>query len=111
MNSFSKTAKRFNLAAWVCVGLSLVASIPSCLNARRRAHLNYCLDYQQQICFGKRQWALDHHKAQTGIPTPAEVAVYLKDFKFPTCPDGGVYTVGCVSENPACTILGHKLPR
>ena len=74
MNSFSKTAKRFNLAAWACVGLTLVASIPSCLHARRRAHWNYCLNYQQQIDGGKRQWALDYHKALTDIPTPAEVA-------------------------------------
>ena len=109
MNSFSKTAKRFNLAAWACVGLTLVASIPSCLHARRRAHWNYCLNYQQQIDGGKRQWALDYHKALTDIPTPAEVAAYLKDYKFPACPDGGVYTIGRVSERPACTIPGHQL--
>ena len=110
MNSSSKTAKRFILAAGVCVGLALVAAIPSFLQARRDAHRISCISNQRQIYSGKQQWALEHHKAKTDIPTPAEVAPYLKDYKFPACPDGGIYTVGRVSETPACTIPGHKLP-
>ena len=71
---------------------------------------NTCINHLQQIGAAKYEWFLKNHKSTNDIPTPAEVAAYLKGNKFPMCPDGGKYNIGRVDEDSKCSIPRHKLP-
>ena len=77
---------------------------------RRGSPKNTCINNLRQIDGGKQQWALKNGKQTNDIPTHAEVAAFLKNNIFPTCPQNGTYTIGRVDQEPLCSIPGHKLP-
>lgn len=79
--------------------------------AAMAANASLCIDNLRQINAFKLQWALDKEKNATDVPTAQDLAPYFKDGVFPTCPDGGTYTIGAVGELPTCTISGHVLPQ
>ncbi len=64
----------------------------------------------------KQTWALEHHKSPDDTPTWADLKPYLTigtmDAPYPnvSCPSGGTYTLGCMSNKPTCSIAGHALP-
>jgi hypothetical protein len=56
----------------------------------------------------KRQWALEHRKADTEIPADADLFgadAYIRE--KPKCPAGGAYTIRAVEDAPLCSIAGH----
>ena len=69
-----------------------------------------CLNNLRQIDAAKQQWALENKKNESDIPTPKELTVYFKETMFPSCPAGGQYTIGRVSDVPTCSIPGHSFP-
>jgi hypothetical protein len=71
--------------------------------------LNVCVNNLRQIDGAKQQWALENKKSPTAFMTPADLSPYLK--VLPTCPAGGVYTLGLVNTPPVCSVPGHALPR
>lgn len=75
-----------------------------------RSKASLCINNLRQIDGGKQQWALENHKGSNDIPTSAEVAMYLKNNRFPVCPAGGKYTIGPVYADPTCSKPNHVLP-
>lgn len=73
-------------------------------------HRNTCINNLRQIDAAKQQWALEKNKAVDDVPTVKDLLPYLKDSVFPTCPDGGAYSVNMVEAVPTCTSPGHVLP-
>jgi hypothetical protein len=56
----------------------------------------------------KRLWASRYQKQPTDVPTEEDLTPFLPDRKFPTCPEGGTYTIGAVGENVTCSIAEHQ---
>src|ERR1051325_8868904 len=71
-----------------------------------------CLSNLMAIRGAKANWALDQRKSEDDIPTDADLfgaGRYLE--VKPTCPTGGTYILGKVSDQPRCTIPGHVRSR
>jgi len=73
------------------------------------ANANACIANLREIDAAKQQWALEKAKGNDAVPTAQDLLPYLKDGVFPTCPDGGTYTLNAVGELPTCSIQGHVL--
>ena len=69
---------------------------------------NVCINNLRQIDGAKQQWALENKKSPTAFVTPTDLTPYLKG-GMPTCPSGGVYTIGLVNAVPVCSVPGHAL--
>jgi hypothetical protein len=73
-------------------------------------HRNTCLNNLRQIDAAKQQWALEKNKNADAVPKPEDLLPYLKDGVFPTCPEGGFYSINSVEAVPTCSIQDHILP-
>ncbi len=71
---------------------------------------NVCINNLRQIDGAKQQWALENKKSPTAFVSPADIMPYLRGV-MPTCPAGGVYTIGLVNASPVCSVPGHALPK
>jgi prepilin-type N-terminal cleavage/methylation domain-containing protein len=94
------------------IGLLAAIAIPNFIRPRSTTQRNVCINNLRQIDGAKQQWALEQKKSNTDAPAAAELQVYLKNDRFPTCPTGGAYAVGVVSANPTCSLatsLNHAL--
>lgn len=95
------------------VALTLAAMIiPSVVGARPLAQRSACINGLRQIEWGKERWAADHAKKIGDIPTDSDLFGTNAYIKFkPTCPVGGIITIGGVGQAPACSLAnkGHKL--
>ena len=83
-------------------------SIPARIN-RSRTACEYNLWAIQQA---KEQWAKEHHKQPTDIPTLEELAVTNNYIPAKIkCYDGGVYSLNSVTTPPTCSLNrdGHRL--
>ena len=108
------------ITGYVSIGLSvflvpmmLAIAIPNFVKARETAQTNACINNLRQIDAAKQEWALENNKQSTDTPTQADLThlrnnQYFKNGQFPTCPAGGTYTIGAVSNAPVCSIPGHK---
>jgi len=75
--------------------------------------MNACINNLRLLDAAKQQWALENRKGAAETPTMEDLRPYVgrgPNGDLPTCPDGGVYTLGTVAEKPVCTIAGHVLP-
>ncbi len=88
-------------------GLLAAIAIPNFVKARATAQKNTCIANLKQLDGAKQQWALENKKGPLNSPTQAELNPYLK--VWPSCPLGGIYTVGPVKDNPTCSHEGHEL--
>lgn len=90
----------------------LVFIVPTFLRAKRTTARNTCVNNLRQIDGVKSQWAVENKKTDADIPTREDVSAYLKSNIFPKCPNGGIYVIGKVGEDPKCSIGGyeHRLP-
>ena len=85
------------------IGLLAAIAIPNFVKARNTAQKNACINNLRQIDGAKQQWALENKKADADTPGTADVAPYIKNNLFPTCPGGGSYSVNAVSTDPTCS--------
>jgi hypothetical protein len=106
-NGNQHPAKVLLVGAVVPVGVLAAIAIPNFVKARGTAQKNVCINNLRQIDAAKAQWALENKKTDTDTPTRADLQAYLK--QFPVCPAGGKYTIKSVSEQPECSIPGHRL--
>jgi erythromycin esterase-like protein len=74
------------------------------------ANANACINNLRLIDAAKTQWALEKQKSATDVPTVQDLLPYLKDGVFPSCPDGGTYSINAAGELPSCSIPGHVMP-
>ena len=108
----SSTVKRFVLNTIVALGVIALLgaiAIPNFVGGYT-SPINACINNLRQIDGAKQQWALEKQKGSNDVPTHAEVALYLKNNKFPVCPARGKYTLGRGGVDPTCSIPGHVLP-
>ena len=91
------------------IGILLAIAIPNFMRAREVSRAKSCVANLKQIETAKEQWAMDFKKSGTDEPVMADITTdaaaseqgaYMK--AAPTCPSGGVYTVGAVNVNPTC---------
>ena len=80
------------------------------LQTQAAADATTCINNLRQIYAAKAQWALEKQKGPTDVPTVQDLLPYLKDGVFPTCPDGGTYSLNAAGDPPTCSIPGHVLP-
>lgn len=81
--------------------------------ADAEAARNACINDLRQVDAAKQQWALEHNKRATAVPTVQDIAPYIKldaNGNIPGCPAGGTYTLNAVGELPQCSVPGHVLP-
>jgi outer membrane lipoprotein-sorting protein len=71
---------------------------------------NACINNLRQIDAAKNEWSLEKGKANGTDVKETDITPYLAGGRLPTCPAGGIYTIGKVGENPTCSIPGHALP-
>jgi len=97
--------------AWAVlfIPLMMAIAIPNFVKARDTAQMNACVNNLREIDAAKHEWATENNKKETDTPTEADLAHYMKNGQFPTCPKGGVYSIGPVGEPPTCSIPGHQL--
>lgn len=99
------------LWAVIFLPMMLAIAIPNFVKARDTAMENACINNLRMIDGAKQQWALENGKKADDVPTAEDLKPYLgKNGIFPTCPAGGTYTIGAVSNAPTCSVPGHKLP-
>ncbi len=92
------------------IGLLAAVAIPNLVKARKSAQKAACISNLKTIEGAKATWALEMRKADSDVPTDADLCgpeKYIKD--KPVCPAGGTYNYGAVSANPTCSISEHTL--
>ena len=97
--------------AWAIfvIPLMLAIAIPNFVKARQTSMHNMCINNLHQIDAAKQQWALQNGKKDDAVPTASDLTPYLMNHQMPHCIAGGVYTIGAVTNPPACSIPGHTL--
>jgi hypothetical protein len=93
-----------------CIPLFAAIAIPNFVKARQVAMQNACINNLRVIEGAKQEWALENQEPESATPTENDLTPYLPNHVMPTCPAGGIYTIGAVTNPPTCTIPGHKLP-
>jgi hypothetical protein len=71
-----------------------------------------CICNLRQIDNAKVNWAIEHHAPSNAVPTWDDIKPYLErgsSGSIPTCPAGGIYSIGAISNFPTCSIKGHAL--
>ena len=96
------------IAAAVAIGTSAAIFWPVDVNINERGRQRRaCISNLKLIDAAKTQWALERQKTSGAVPTMADIAPYMKG--VPSCPAGGVYTVGSLNELPTCSMKDHKI--
>jgi hypothetical protein len=79
----------------------------------KTAAMNDCIYNLRLIDGAKQTWALEMGKQGTDTPSWSDIQPYLNrgtNAAIPTCPSGGTYTIGKISERPTCSVEGHVCP-
>jgi prepilin-type N-terminal cleavage/methylation domain-containing protein len=90
------------------IGLLAMIVIASYKYVRTTAQANVCINNLHQIDGAVTEWALEHGK-KTGDPAPSlitDLTPYIKltaNSSIPSCPAGGIYTMGDVGAIPQVT--------
>jgi hypothetical protein len=72
---------------------------------------NLCINNLRQIDGAIQQCALEKKLTENDTVTAEQLKPYLKRIQeVLTCPSGGGYTFGSVTQLPSCSIPGHALP-
>jgi hypothetical protein len=105
----------FGAIAVAIVAVLLAAGAHWFISARTETASNACVNNLRNIVAAKQQWGLEHNQSSNAVPTWADILPYLGSGpagQMPHCPDGGVYSIGRLNENPTCSIGGrnHSLP-
>ena len=93
--------------ATLILGVGVLIFIPSFIRARSTPSTNACVNTLRQIEGAQQQWTVDNLKGDAATPTWDDIRSYIgrdPHREMPTCPQGGVYTLGRVGEPPRCSI-------
>lgn len=96
--------------AVVIVPVMAGIAVPNFIEARNTTQRNICINNLRMIDIAKQQWALENNKNPNDVPTPYDLAPYIKDgFISLHCPGGGFYVINKLDEVPTCSISNHVL--
>src|SRR4051812_46145189 len=95
-----------------CVTLLVWVGVPGHIRNGRSSPKNGCINNLRLIDAAKQEWALEHGKTNSDVPTWAEIRSYFGrgGVVVLKCPSDGTYTLGALSNLPTCSIPGHVLP-
>ena len=107
--------KIFVVLAVTCLVVLVGAGARWLIYARSEKATNACVNNLRLIASAKQQWGLEYKKGPSDTPAWTDLQPYIEygsNKELPHCPDGGVYLIGRLSENPTCSIGGrnHMLP-
>ena len=88
------------------IALLAAIAIPSFMKSRQESRRSSCINNLRLIDHAKQQWAFANGQLDTATPGTTDVAAYFKA-GWPTCPDGGTYTMNAVATNPVCSKTAH----
>lgn len=98
----------------VLFGLLIATAIPNFISMREHRVANACVNNLRWIQTCKAQWGAEHKMDSSAVPTITDLTPYLPGAEklFPTCPSGGVYTIGSLAQPPMCSEgkPDHALP-
>lgn len=106
-SSQGQAASTILLPAVAVSGMVAAIAIPNFVKAREAAQKNGCVNNLRQIEAAKTQWALENKKAAGDTPTKDDLLPFLQ--AWPTCPEGGTYSINSVDKAPTCSIPNHRL--
>jgi hypothetical protein len=101
--------------------MMLAIAITNFVRARTVAQQNACINNLRIIDGAKSQWAVEHQKKNSDIPTAQDLAPYMGRGSaniMPVCPNdpartfGSSYSINAVGTSPSCMIrpATHILP-
>ncbi len=106
----------FTLIEILCVLglLAMVAAIgaPSLIRSRAKAQASVCIDQLKQLNAAQQQWVIEAKPASDAKIKKKDLQPYFKGGVFPTCPSGGNYKLGGLTDKPECSLdkkEGHQL--
>ncbi|NQU39106.1 MAG: hypothetical protein HQ523_04060 [Lentisphaerae bacterium] len=91
------------------VGLMAAIAIPSFIKARGTSQQNACIINLRKIEDAKKQWAMAETKSDGDEADVSGVSQYIRGNTIPSCPAGGVYTVGPLGVSPTCSNPKHMI--
>jgi hypothetical protein len=100
------------LAVELAVGFFIVIALIPNRVVSPRSPSSACINNLRQIDGAKQTWVLENHLDSNAIPTWENIRPYLgrgPAGALPTCPQGGIYTLGNLQTAPTCSIKGHTL--
>jgi hypothetical protein len=72
-----------------------------------------CINNLRQIDAAKEEWAIQTHAPSNAVPTWEDIRPYLQlggtNGVIPKCAEGGLYTIGALTDAPTCSTKGHAL--
>ena len=88
---------------------------PFHIQARATSSNAPCLDNLREIDDAVNQWALEHGKHAADPVTLDEIKPYIikldRHGQFPSCPNGGTYSVTVVGAAPTCSLGKDSMMR
>ena len=85
--------------------------IPNLKKSRATDDGNGCINNLRQIDAAANQFALEHHLTNgEAINFPNDLTPYIKlnsQGKIPACPQGGIYSLKKVGDNPTCSLSNN----
>jgi hypothetical protein len=95
------------------IAISLLIGVPWFIQGHAVSCGNACVNNLRQIDGAKNEWAVETGKTNGTIATETDIKPYIKldaAGNIPKCPDGGIYTIGRVGENPTCSLGTNIVP-
>ena len=94
------------------IELTGCAGITNFPRSNRESPQNTCINNLRLLDAAEQQWALEHEKNDSAVPTWDDLKEYLGNDSAATlkCPLGGTYTLAPVCNKPTCSYPGHRLP-
>jgi hypothetical protein len=122
MSGSGNKSSEWDSLVWIAVialvGFFVYIAIPNFIKSRSTSAQNACVNNLRQIDGAKNEWALENGKTNGVVCTVEDIKPYIKlnaKGDIPGCPQGGIYTIGKVGENPTCSLgttvtSAHVLP-
>ena len=119
MGKSENKSSKWDSLVWIAiialVGIFAYIAIPNFIKARSTSAQNPCINNLRQIEGAKNELALETGKTNGAVVEVNQLTNYLYRGVMPKCPQGGIYTIGKVGENPTCSLgatvtSAHVLP-
>lgn len=103
----SSTKNSRNIALWILGASAVVLLALGFFEIQTRQHVKQsCLNVLKQIEGAKESWALENRKSPDSLVTWSDIRPFFREDLSYACYQGGVYTIGVVSNSPSCSIHG-----
>jgi hypothetical protein len=110
----SRSARIRLLLYFSGIGILVAVGLPNFIKARSTSASNACANYLRQIDAAANEFALEKNlKTGNKINFPDDLTPYIKlnsAGKIPPCPQGGIYSIKKVGDNPTCSLSNTVVP-